>query len=306
MRRITWAALSAACLALVAVPVAAQEPQMAATQDVVLTATVVDTSCRLVYGLTGEMHRECAQVCADRGITLGLLASDGTYYAGSIDVLSAHRHLTLGLRPQHRVGRLARHRRAHRELDHHRVRLDVARECRACRCSGGSLEAGASAPASQPCSRRHASKAARVPSGSRWRHGSPPTLATTSEGVRVVNHGPAERLNVHAPGIERDLTLLFLDGRAATPLPAGGSAWADMAGGRVITFDSRGLVSSVLGGAPAEGPPLTRPAFVAADGTELLAVDAGVGAAGRSRSPAGSPPGPHRGKAPPVARRASA
>jgi hypothetical protein len=80
IRRIAYGALAVTCLAVAAAPASAQAPQMAPAQDVVLTATVVDTSCRLVYGLTGEMHRECSQVCADRGITLALLASDGTLY----------------------------------------------------------------------------------------------------------------------------------------------------------------------------------------------------------------------------------
>jgi hypothetical protein len=78
IRGTTTVALTAACLALGAATVEAQ--QMAPTEDVVLTATVVDTSCRLVFGLTGADHRECAQMCADRGIQLGLLASDGTFY----------------------------------------------------------------------------------------------------------------------------------------------------------------------------------------------------------------------------------
>ncbi|MGE0161273.1 MAG: hypothetical protein AB7T31_17895 [Gemmatimonadales bacterium] len=81
IRKMTLVALSAACMAMVAAPASAQMmPEMATTEDVTFTATVVDTSCRLVYGMTGEMHRECSQVCADRGIPLALLSSDGTYY----------------------------------------------------------------------------------------------------------------------------------------------------------------------------------------------------------------------------------
>lgn len=72
--------LAAAYMALAARPATAQQPQMAESQQVEITATVVDLSCKLVYGLTGDMHRECAQVCADRGISLGLLSSDGTFY----------------------------------------------------------------------------------------------------------------------------------------------------------------------------------------------------------------------------------
>lgn len=79
MRKLALTALSLGVLALGATDASAQT--MAATQDVEIEATVVDLSCKLVYNLSGEeMHRECAQVCADRGITLGLLASDGTFY----------------------------------------------------------------------------------------------------------------------------------------------------------------------------------------------------------------------------------
>jgi hypothetical protein len=73
--------MAAALAAVYAAPVAAQQPQMAETESVEFTATVVDMSCKLVYNLSGEeMHRMCAQVCADNGIPLGLLAEDGTYY----------------------------------------------------------------------------------------------------------------------------------------------------------------------------------------------------------------------------------
>ncbi len=68
-------------MALAAAPAAAQKPQMSPTEDVEMTATVVDLSCKLVYNLSGEeMHRMCAQVCADKGIPLGLLSEDGTFY----------------------------------------------------------------------------------------------------------------------------------------------------------------------------------------------------------------------------------
>ena len=83
MRRMVLTALSMGFLALGATPAAAQDmmPQMAATEMVEFQATVVDMSCKLVYNLQGEeMHRECAQICADRGIPLGLLADDGTFY----------------------------------------------------------------------------------------------------------------------------------------------------------------------------------------------------------------------------------
>lgn len=82
MRKLALAAFAFGMLALGTSPVAAQMmPEMAATEDVEISGTVVDMSCKLVYNLSGEeMHRECAQVCADRGIPLGILADDGTFY----------------------------------------------------------------------------------------------------------------------------------------------------------------------------------------------------------------------------------
>lgn len=57
-------------------PAAAQEgPGKDSARDITLTADVVDLSCRLVHGLSGEDHRMCAQVCADKGIPLALFAN---------------------------------------------------------------------------------------------------------------------------------------------------------------------------------------------------------------------------------------
>ncbi len=56
--------------------------QMSAAEGtpITLTASVVDLSCNSVYGLAGEEHRMCAQVCFDQGIPLALLGEDGTLY----------------------------------------------------------------------------------------------------------------------------------------------------------------------------------------------------------------------------------
>lgn len=80
MRRLALTTLSLGLLAVAAAPVHGQAMEMAPTEDVELTATVVDMSCKLVFDLSGDMHRECSQVCADRGVPLGLLASDGTFF----------------------------------------------------------------------------------------------------------------------------------------------------------------------------------------------------------------------------------
>lgn len=45
-----------------------------------ITGTVVDVSCKFGQGLSGDSHRMCAQVCADKGIPLAILSSDGKLY----------------------------------------------------------------------------------------------------------------------------------------------------------------------------------------------------------------------------------
>ncbi len=49
-------------------------------KDVVVTGTVVDVSCKFGQGLSGDEHRMCSQVCADRGIPLAILTDDGKLY----------------------------------------------------------------------------------------------------------------------------------------------------------------------------------------------------------------------------------
>ena len=106
MRKLALTAFSFGMLALGSTPAVAQmAPSMAATEDVEIVVTVVDMSCKLVYNLSGEaMHRECAQMCADRGIPLGLLAEDGTFYlpvsagmpgTGANDMLRGHAEHTI-------------------------------------------------------------------------------------------------------------------------------------------------------------------------------------------------------------------
>ena len=79
MKRLALA-VAALGFALGARPAVAQEMmKMAEGEDVEFTAQVVDLSCKVVYGLTGEEHRMCAQVCADQGIPLVLLHEGEIY-----------------------------------------------------------------------------------------------------------------------------------------------------------------------------------------------------------------------------------
>lgn len=77
---------SIGALALVALvlPVAANAQDMPKPPEghaATVSGTVIDLSCKFRHNLTGEeMHRMCAQVCADRGIPLAILGDDGTLY----------------------------------------------------------------------------------------------------------------------------------------------------------------------------------------------------------------------------------
>ncbi|MFW6079764.1 MAG: hypothetical protein ACODAE_09090 [Gemmatimonadota bacterium] len=53
--------------------------QDAGGDAVTLTAQVIDFSCALVQGASGEDHRACAQACADMGQPLGFLTEDGEF-----------------------------------------------------------------------------------------------------------------------------------------------------------------------------------------------------------------------------------
>ncbi len=77
--------IAVAALAFAAAPAAAQQGaapmgQAPHTRDVTITGDVIDLSCRLGQGLGGESHKMCAGVCADRGIPLAILGSDGKVY----------------------------------------------------------------------------------------------------------------------------------------------------------------------------------------------------------------------------------
>lgn len=76
------AGLSALALMAVILPASAQAQMMEAPSYEVLTitGTVVDLSCKFGHGLSGADHRMCSQVCADKGIPLAILSSDGKLY----------------------------------------------------------------------------------------------------------------------------------------------------------------------------------------------------------------------------------
>lgn len=69
-----------ALLALAPTLAAAQAMAPPKGQEVTITGTVIDVSCKFGQGLSGADHRMCSQVCADRGIPLAVLGSDGKLY----------------------------------------------------------------------------------------------------------------------------------------------------------------------------------------------------------------------------------
>ncbi|MEX0692045.1 MAG: hypothetical protein WEC54_03545 [Gemmatimonadales bacterium] len=75
-------ATAGAILALgTAAPAVAQGmPAPPPSETTTITGTVVDLSCKFTHNLTGDGHRMCAQVCADQGVPLVILGSDGQVY----------------------------------------------------------------------------------------------------------------------------------------------------------------------------------------------------------------------------------
>jgi len=55
----------------------------AASPDVTITGTVIDTYCNTTQGASGAAHKACATACAGKGVSLAILGSDGTIYLPS-------------------------------------------------------------------------------------------------------------------------------------------------------------------------------------------------------------------------------
>lgn len=80
MHRLIASAGVAALFGLAAPAAAQGMPEPPASEPATITGTVVDLSCKFTNGLSGEGHRMCAQVCADQGVPLVILGSDGEIY----------------------------------------------------------------------------------------------------------------------------------------------------------------------------------------------------------------------------------
>src|SRR2546427_11686571 len=73
---------SAAVLALFALPLAAQAaaPKPPAGDEMTITGQVIDVNCNTAMGVSGPSHKACAEACANKGVALAILVSDGTIY----------------------------------------------------------------------------------------------------------------------------------------------------------------------------------------------------------------------------------
>ena len=75
------AGLTALALMAIILPAPAQAQMEAPGYEIqTISGTVVDLSCKFGHGLSGADHRMCAQVCADKGIPLAILGTDGKLY----------------------------------------------------------------------------------------------------------------------------------------------------------------------------------------------------------------------------------
>ncbi len=82
MLKQSFIAAGAAALALaVATPAQAQMMGKGPKgEEATVTGHVIDVSCKFGHGLSGEKHRVCSQMCADKGIPLAILTDDGKLY----------------------------------------------------------------------------------------------------------------------------------------------------------------------------------------------------------------------------------
>lgn len=69
----------AALLGFAAAPLAAQAEQ-AQPSETTITGQVIDLNCYTTKGASGQGHVQCAKACANAGVALAILGSDGNIY----------------------------------------------------------------------------------------------------------------------------------------------------------------------------------------------------------------------------------
>ena len=80
MKNLTTALMPAILLGLITGSAIAQEGEKSSGQEVTVTGEVVDMSCYIDHGATGEKHAACAKKCIASGLPAGIKASDGKTY----------------------------------------------------------------------------------------------------------------------------------------------------------------------------------------------------------------------------------
>jgi type 1 fimbria pilin len=71
---------STAALAIFALPLGAQAAGAGGGDQVTVTGQVIDVNCFTTHQLSGAQHKNCAIACANKGVALAILSSDGTLY----------------------------------------------------------------------------------------------------------------------------------------------------------------------------------------------------------------------------------
>ena len=49
-------------------------------EETKVTGEIVDLSCYVAHGASGEKHRKCAQGCINKGLPMGILTAEGDVY----------------------------------------------------------------------------------------------------------------------------------------------------------------------------------------------------------------------------------
>ena len=80
MKNLTTTLVLAALVGLTTSSAFAQESEKASGQETTVTGEVVDMSCYIDHGATGEKHADCAKKCISSGLPVGIKANDGKTY----------------------------------------------------------------------------------------------------------------------------------------------------------------------------------------------------------------------------------
>ena len=92
MKKLSTILAAIVCLTLVAAATLRAEE---ASQTVTVTGEVLDMACYLDHGAQGEKHADCAKMCIESGLPVGLKAKDGKTYL----LIGEHKPLNKELAP---------------------------------------------------------------------------------------------------------------------------------------------------------------------------------------------------------------